>query len=136
MWDPDPGVIEVVQVLVLLQAGFALLSTLEAAFFGLDMGTLPLLVPTLAVTGAAALAALVLVAGLGRRSSRARLLLVLGEVLVVLVALVDLALAFFLAGTVLDLVPMLTRFVLPVSVIVLLRKRRPRREPAAVGAAA
>jgi len=136
VWNPDPGVLELVQVLVLLQAGFALLSALEVSLAGLFTGTLPLLVPTVAVTAATALATLVLVAGLGRHSSLARRLVVVGEALLVLGTLADLALALFLAGTLLDLVPMLTQLVLPVAVIVLLRKSRPRREPTPLGAPA
>lgn len=79
------------------------------------------------------MAVLLLTAGLDRRSYLARRLVIVGEVLVVLAALVDLALSVFLAQAPLDPVPLLTRLVLPVAVIALLR-RACTRVPAALGA--
>jgi hypothetical protein len=135
VWNPDPGVLCVVRVLVLLQGGFVLLSTLEVALMGLFTGTIALLVPTVALTGGAAAVVLLLGAGLGRRSYLARRLVIAGEVLVVVAALVDLALAIVLAQAPLDPVPLLTRLVLPVAVIVLLRRSR-TRVPVPLGAGA
>jgi hypothetical protein len=126
VWTPDSGVLAVVRVLVLLQAGFVLLSTLQAILLDLFMGNLALLVPTIALSGGTAVVVLALALGLGRRSYIARRLLMIGESLVVLGALVDLALAILLAGRPLDLVPTLTRLALPVAVIVLLRRSRTR----------
>jgi hypothetical protein len=125
VWDPDSGVLEIVQVILLLQAGFAVLSVFEVVTVGVTTGTMPLLVPSAMLATIAALTALVLVAGLGRRSALARRLVVVGEWLVVLGALVDLALALLMAKSGLDLMPMLTRLGLPIGVVVLLR--RPRR---------
>lgn len=135
VWNPDPGVLCVARVLVLLQGGFVLLSTFEVVLLGLVTGTGALLVPTVALTGGAAAAVLVLGAGLGRCSYLARRLVIAGEVLVVLAALVDLAMSILLARAPLDPVPTLTRLVLPVAVIVLLRRSR-ARVPARLGVAA
>ena len=134
IWNPDPGVLCIVRVLVLLQAGFAFLSVFEAAVVGFSFGNLVALLPTIALTGGTALLVLFLVARLARRSYLARRLLLIGELVVVLGALVDLVLAVAIARQVLDPVPTLTRLVLPISVIVLLR--RGRRHVAVEGATA
>lgn len=119
----------IVRVLLLLQGGFALLSTFEVVMTGVATGFLPALAPAVALTAATGLLFLVLAAWISRRSRIARRIAVAAEVTVVAVALVDLGLALFLAHAPLDLVPLLTRFVLPVGVIVLLRgPRRPMAE--------
>lgn len=131
-WTPDPGLLGIVRVLLLLQAGFGLLSVFEVAFIGIFTGTLPLLAPTLALTFGTAVTILVLVASLQRRSHRARGLVIAGEIVVVLGALVDLGLALILTGEPLALVPTLTRLVLPVGVIVLLDRMRAREPSPAI----
>jgi hypothetical protein len=126
VWTPDPGVVEIVRVLLLMQAGFALLSTVGALAVGLFTGTLAPLQPTLAVSAGAAVAALILSARLGRRSWRARRLVMVGECLVLAGALVDLTLSLAIVHEPLGLVPVLTRIVVPVAVLVLLRRQRAR----------
>lgn len=116
-------------MLLLLQAGFAVLSLLEAAAIGVTVSGLPLLLPTLVLTGGVAVGTLVLVSRLSRRSARARRLAVAGEVLIVLGALIDLTLALGMAGRTLELMPALTRLGLPIAVVVLLRKGRRPPEP-------
>ena len=116
-------------MLLLLQAGFAVLSLLEAAAIGVTVSGLPLLLPTLVLTGGVAIGTLVLVSRLSRRSARARRLAVAGEVLIVLGALIDLTLALGMAGRTLELMPALTRLGLPIAVVVLLRKGRRPPEP-------
>lgn len=125
-WDPDPGSLEVVRVLVLLQAGFALLSVVEVVAIGVFTGTLAVLGPAIALNAGIAGLALLLVAGLGRRSYLARRLVMTGEAFVVVTALVDLALAIIMAGRPLGVVTILTRVILPVGVIVVLRRTRAR----------
>lgn len=127
------------RVLLLLQGGFALLSTIEVLLLGLISGTLPLLVPVVALTAATGIVVLALAAALGRGSYFARRLVITGEVVVLLIATVDFGLAVFLAKAPLDLMPFLTRVVLPIVVIVLLRKCRAHTEaiaPAYQGATA
>ena len=131
-WTPDPGLLGIVRVLLLLQAGFGLLSVFEVGFIGIFTGTLPLLAPTLALTFGTAVTILVLVAALEQRSNRARGFVIAGEIVVVLGALVDLALALLLTGEPLGLVPTLTRLVLPVGVIVLLDRMRARETSPAI----
>lgn len=116
-------------MLLLLQAGFAVLSLLEAAAIGVTVSGLPLLLPTLVLTGGVAIGTLVLVSRLSRRSARARRLAFAGEVLIVLGALIDLTLALGMAGRTLELMPALTRLGLPIAVVVLLRKGRRPPEP-------
>jgi hypothetical protein len=116
--------VELVRVLVLLQGGFALLSTVEILVAGLSTTSLGPLGPSVLLTAATTGATFALVAGLGRRSHVARWLVMAGEAAVIVSALVDLGLAVFLAGTALGLVPTLTRLALPTLVIVLLRRDR------------
>jgi hypothetical protein len=124
VWNPDPGIVTVVRVLLLLQGAFALLTTIEVLFLGLVTGTLAVLAPVVGLTLTTAVVVLALVAALGRGSTFARRLIVIGEVVVVLVAAVDLGLAVFLAKAPLDLVPFLTRVALPVAVIAFLRRSK------------
>lgn len=124
VWNPDPAVLRVVRVLLLLQGGFAVLSTAEVAITGLVTGFLIPLAPSIALTGLTAAVFLGLAARIPRRSRRARRTVVVTEVLVIVVALVDLALAVFLAQAPLALVPLITRFCLPLGVLVLVRRKR------------
>ncbi len=115
------------RVLLLLQVGFALLSALGSALISLFTGFGLLLLPMIAVTAGGATLLLVLIGRLERGSRRARRLVVWGEASVLLFAVVDLALAIGLAHAPLDLGPVLTRFVLPLAVIRLLRREREPR---------
>lgn len=126
MWNPDPGIVTVVRVLLLLQGAFALLSTFEVLFLGLVTGTLAVLAPVVGLTLTTAIVVLALSAALGRGSIFARRLVLIGEVVVILVAAVDFGLAVFLTKAPLDLVPFMTRVALPVAVIALLRRSKPR----------
>jgi len=116
--------VELVCVLVLLQGGFVLLSTVEVLVVGLSTTSLGPLGPSMLLTAATACATLALVAGLRRRSHVARWLVMAGEAVVIVGALVDLGLAVFMTGAALGLVPILTRLALPALVIVLLRRDR------------
>jgi hypothetical protein len=136
-WKPEPGRLAVVRVLLHLQAGFALLSAVGTAAMGAGTGYLIIVAPTIAVTAAGGLAALILVPCLERGSRRARRLVVAGEAVVLLFALVDLGLAVALTYAPLDLTGLLTRIVLPVAVLRLLRRTVvPRTSRGAVEVAA
>ena len=108
---------------MLIQGSITLLNALEVLVIGLAMGTMPLLLPTLLLTTAGAVLAFVAAAGLGRLATWARRFTIVAEVLVLWVAAIDLGLAVGIAHASLDVVPMLTRVVIPVLVIVLLRRR-------------
>lgn len=125
-WNPDPGVCELVRVLLVLQGALALLSTLSTALTGMVTGTLPLLLVAVAINGFVAGLVLLLAGRIGRGSQRARRVVVVGEAFVLLSALIDLLLAIATAGKSLDLVSMVTRLAVPLAVIVLLRRSRAR----------
>lgn len=134
----DRGLVEVAASLLLLQGSFTLLNALEAGLSGLVSGTWPVLLPAIGVNAAATALVLAVAAGLRRRSRRARRLALLVECLTLLIAAVDLGLSVALAREPFDLMPTVTRIVLPVVVIVLLRRpsvratfpARPAREAA------
>lgn len=114
----------VVHILVLVQAAIGVALAIEAAIFLSFTGAAAI---PIALGGAvAALAMLVVAGGLGRRARWARRLALIGESAVLLLALADTVLAL-LTGTILP-PPMavLTRVVLPLAVILLLRRRSVR----------
>ena len=123
---PDDGIVDVIRVLVLLQGAFALLVVVEIVFWALFAGTVGALGPSLLLTVAAAAGSFCLAAGLRRHSRLARRLAFFVDGGILLFALVDLALAVFLAHRPLDLVPTITRLAMPAAVLVLLRRRSVR----------
>ena len=122
--DPDE-LVDVARVLVLVQGAVLVTSTIEAGVFASAFaqggGASVLL------TGLAAGATLTAGWGLGRRARWARRLTYLGEAVVLVGAIVDQLLALILAGAPLGLVPALMRLIVPMGVVVLLR--RSRRQP-------
>jgi hypothetical protein len=122
---PDPpggGLVEVVRVLLLLQGAFATLVVVELGLWIGFSGMVGGLGVSLLLTAASAAAAFILAAALGRHARLARRLTFLIEGAILLLALVDLGLAVFIAHRSLDLVPTITRLVMPVVVIVVLRR--------------
>jgi hypothetical protein len=117
------SVIDLVRVLVLIQGGIALVSTIEVLFWASFVDPTGTLGLSVLLTGGVAVATLVLAAGLGRRFRPARRMVMGLEAIILLFALVDLGLAVFMADRLLGLVPLLTRVVLPITVIVLLHRR-------------
>jgi hypothetical protein len=111
--------LEVVRVLVVLQAAVLVASTLEGLVFLAAFG--PTAGPTVALTGLAAVITFAVASGIGRRSARARRITLLAEGGILLVAAVDLALSLLMTGTPLPLVPTIVRLVLPLAVIAILR---------------
>lgn len=116
----DDTLIDVVRILVLLQGGIAVVSTIEVLVVGAVLGA-PL-VQVFLLTGGGALLTLSLAAGLVRRSRRARRLVVVLEVLWLIAATIDLLLSVFMARRGLELVPILTRIALPYAIFRLLRR--------------
>ncbi len=123
---PVPGsIVDVARVLVLVQGAVAVTAALEVtawAAFGMPVG------PVLILTGGAAVLTLLLAAGLGRRSRAARRLVILAELAWIGMATVDLVLALALAQRLLEPVALLTRFIMPLAVLRLLRRPAARLE--------
>jgi hypothetical protein len=131
MGGPDDGgmertsgqtgdLVEVVRVLVLMQGAILVATTIEAALFSVAFG--PAAGPAVLLTGGAAVLTLATSRGLGRRRRWARRLTVGAECAVLAGALLELALSLLLAGAAFGVVPTLTRLVVPIIVIVLLRE--------------
>lgn len=116
----DDSVINVVRILVLIQGGIAFVSTLEVGFVTALTGGVTI-VPLVA-TALAALITLQLSRGLRRGSPRARKYTIKIEKLIVSIAVIELLLTLFLARSLPGPVPFLTRLVLPITVIRLLRQ--------------
>jgi len=120
----DTSVLGIVRILLLLQGAIAVMSTLEALVVGAALGAF--LGPIILLTAGAAVLTLMAARGVVRRSRRARTTAMWLEATVLVFAVVDLVLALFLARRGLELVPVFTRIVLPVTVIRLLRRREVR----------
>lgn len=119
--DFDTSVVGIVRTLLLIQGAIAVLSTIEVAIAGAAQGIGP--GPIVLLTAGAAAVTLGLARQLGRRSRRGRKAAIWIELVVLLFATVDLLLAVALARRGLELVPVMTRIVLPTAVIRLLRRR-------------
>lgn len=117
----DDSVINVVRILVLIQGGIAFVSTLEVGFITALTGGVTI-VPVI-VTALAALITLRLSRGLRRGSPRARKYTIRIERLIVAITVIELLLTLFLAHSLPGPVPVLTRLVLPIAVIRLLRQQ-------------
>jgi hypothetical protein len=113
-------IVEVVRVLVLMQGAVLVATTIEAALFGIAFG--PAAGPAFLFTAAAALLTLATARGLGRRRRWARRLTIVAETVVLAGGLIELGLALALTGAASGLVPILTRVVVPIVVIVALRE--------------
>lgn len=120
------SLVDVIRVLLLVEAGIAVVMSIEALFAVAFAG--PAAVPIAVLGIAGAVTTLLLARGIARRSRRARKLALWLQAGIVTVALVDTALAIVIAQRGLELVPTLTRIVLPVSIFTLLRRDPVRRE--------
>lgn len=117
---PDRGLVDVVVVLVGLQAAILVVSTLEALAAASFLGPAAA-GPALLTAGAAVITA-VTAYGLGRRSRWARRWALIAEGAVLAVALLDVVALPMLTGGDAALVSILSRVVAPVVVITLLRR--------------
>lgn len=122
----NDSIVDIARLLVFVQAAIAVTMVFEASIGGLLAG--PAAVFVVAPTLMAAVLMLWLARGVGRRSRGARRIIILVEVVILLLAAVDLLLAIALAQRTLEMVPLLTRVVLPVAVIRLLRRPQSRVE--------
>ena len=116
----DDSLLDVIGLLVLLQGGIAVVSTLEAGILGAVVGGGALVLTVINLVGAGV--ALIASWGIRRRSRVARKTVIWIQIGVLVVAGLELLLAIFLAKRGLELVPVLTRVALPIAVIRLLRR--------------
>ena len=118
--------VDTIQILVLIEAAIASVMAIEAlaavAFGG--PAAAPIVVAALVAAGAT----LWMVRGIGRRSKKARKMAIWLQVGILVFAALDLVLAIIVAQRSLELVPLLTRVVLPVGVFTMLRKPEVRTE--------
>ena len=112
--------LEVVRVVVLLQAATLVLTTLETAVWVLAFG--PDVVPSLVVTGASAMLTFATAWGLGRGARWARRVTLVAETLICAGGLLDGVLALVVTGGPPPLMVVLTRISAPLLVIALLRR--------------
>lgn len=126
MKDSSETLVDIAGLLVFVQGAIAVTMTFEAAVGGLLAG--PAVIFVVIPTLIAAVLTLWLARAVRRRSRRGRRMVITVEVVVILLATVDLLLAILLARRSLEPVPILTRFVLPIAVIRLLRRPSSRIE--------
>lgn len=117
----SPGsALEIVRILLLMQGAIFAMSSIESLFAVLMQG--PMAAPIVILTVGTALTVLGLAWGVGRSSPGARKAVLWLEVSLLVWAAVDLTLAVVLAQRGLELVPTLTRIVLPIAVFRMLRR--------------
>jgi hypothetical protein len=131
---PADDLLEVVRVLLLVQGSILVATTIEAFIWSIAFGGAA--GPSFLVTAAMAAALFVTRARMADHRWTRRVVYLVEGVLVATLG-VDTALAIAITGTVPPAVAVLTRFVLPLSVIALLRRAtRPAAEPIASSIAA
>jgi len=112
--------LEVVRVLLLVQAAILLANTVEAFVFGLAFSGG--VTPTVILTAASALAVLVSRARIATTARGGRRALAIVEGVIIASLAIDTALALFLTHHAVPLVAVLTRFALPAAVLALLTR--------------
>lgn len=126
--------VDVVRILLLLQGGMAVTATIEVFVVGAATGFF--IAPLMLLTLVAAVVTLWTARGVRLRSRRARRITFWAEGTILAFAVIDLALAIFLARRGLALVPTVTRVVLPIAIMRTLRRPQVKTEfgivPAAV----
>ena len=133
---PGDTRVDVVRILLLIQGGIAVTSTIEVFLVGAFTGFF--IAPLMLLTLTAAIVTLWASRGVRLRSRRARKVTFWAEGTILVFALIDLLLAIFLARRGLALVPTVTRIVLPIAIMRTLRRPHVKEEfgivPAAVTA--
>lgn len=117
---PADELIEVARILVFVQGMVALVAAFEVGVVAAATGGL--LLPAFLLTALGAIATLALASGIRRRRRRARTAVVTIQVFWLIGAGIDLLLAVFLARRGLEIVPLLTRIVLPIALFRILRR--------------
>jgi len=122
--QPDESWLEVVRILLLVQGAIAAVTTVEALVASAISGFATLFL--VALNGIGAAATLLVSGRVARRRRKARRLAVAFQAGWLILAVVDLALTLFLTGQPFELVPILTRIALPLTIYRMLRSRRAR----------
>ena len=117
--------VDVVRILVLIQAAIATVTVIEVGVWAASGSPLG---PIVLLNLAFATGLLYLTSGIRKRSCRARKTLLWIEVTVIVFAVIDLILSLLLAQRLLELVPLMTRLALPFAVFRMLRKLNVRAE--------
>ncbi len=112
--------VDVVRILLLIQGGIAVTSTIEVFLVGTLTGLF--IAPLMLATLVAAIVTLWAARGVRLRSRRARKITFWVEGTILVFALIDLLLAMILARRGLALVPTVTRIVLPIAIMRTLRR--------------
>jgi hypothetical protein len=123
---PPDSRVDVVRILLLIQGGIAVTSTIEVFLVGAFTGFF--IAPLMLLTLVAAVLTLWAARGVRLRSRRARKVTFWAQGTILAFAIIDLLLAIFLARRGLALVPTVTRIVLPVAIMRTLRRPQVRRE--------
>ncbi len=116
------GLLDIAWAIVLLQGGFLVLSTIESLVANATQG-FALIAITLLTAGAATLT-LLATRGLRRHKGWARRLTVVGEWFTLALGSVELVATQSLDPSGVDIVPLVTGIVMPLSVLVLLRRAK------------
>lgn len=116
------GLLDIVWAIVLLQGGFLILSTIESLVTNATQGFA--LISVTVLTGTGAFLTLRAAHGLRRRKRWAKRLTLTGEWFVLTFGVVELVATQFLDPAGIDLVPLITGVVMPISVLVLLRRTK------------
>jgi hypothetical protein len=117
---PADELIDVARLLVFVQGMVGFVAAFEVGVVAVATGGL--LLPAFLLTAVGAVATLALASGIRRRRRRARTAVVTLQVFWLIGAAIDLLLAVFLARRGLEIVPLLTRIVLPVALFRVLRR--------------
>lgn len=118
--------VDVVRILLLIQGGIAVTSTLEVFIVGAFTGFF--IAPLMLLTLVATIVTLWAARGVRLRSRRARRITFWAEGTILVFALIDLLLAILLARRGLALVPTVTRIVFPIAIMHTLRRPQVREE--------
>ena len=122
---PADEMIDMAVVLLRVQGIISTIATVEVGLVAAATGGI--LVPGVILTASGAALSFMAARGLRHRSRRARRLAVAIQVLWLIAATIDLALALALAQRGLEIVPTLTRIVLPIAIFRILRRPQVRR---------
>ena len=115
---------EILRVLLLIQGAIAFVSTLEGLVMAAAQGFLT--APVVLASACGAVLTLYLAARVGRRGRAVRRLILGLQLGWLLFATIDLFLTLAMAQRTLELVPIMTRIVLPVAIFRMLRRPRAR----------
>lgn len=120
----DRSFLTVIRVLLLVQAGIAITSLLEVTIVGFGQGV-PLVVP-MALTGGGAVLSLLLAGRIGRVGRKARRTVLWMQYAWLSAAAIDLVVSLLMTQRLLEPVPILTRIVVPLAIVRMLRSSRAR----------